>query len=83
MGQPISLSDSALTTIVQLCRPLTPEARIAFMAALADELRDEPQPLGDGTVARTARALCGFLRLRTGIPIDRGTCIATNLHFAI
>ena len=57
MGQPISLSDSALTTIVQLCRSLTPEARIAFMAALADELRDEPQPLGDGTVARTARAL--------------------------
>jgi hypothetical protein len=37
---PISLSDAALNTIVQLCRPLTPASRIAFMAALADELRD-------------------------------------------
>jgi hypothetical protein len=58
---PISLTDASLTQICQLTRPLAAEARSAFLEALAEELRDEPQPVGDGCVARAARTL-----LRTG-----------------
>jgi hypothetical protein len=62
-GPIVSLSDEILTTLVQMCRPLTPPARIAFLEALAVLLRQEPQqPPGDGTVFRHARDL---LRSRT------------------
>ena len=54
---PVSLSDEALTSIVQLTRPLEPSARKAFLESLAEELKSEPQPIGDGAVARHARAL--------------------------
>ena len=57
-GPIVSLSDEILTTLVQMCRPLTPPARIAFLEALAVLLREEPQqPPGDGTVCRHAREL--------------------------
>jgi hypothetical protein len=59
---PVSLSDEALNTVIQMCRPLVVEARAAFLEALAEELKDEPQPVGDGTIARAARAL-----LRSGM----------------
>ena len=62
-GPIVSLSDEILTTLVQMCRPLTPPARIAFLEALAVLLRQEPQqPPGDGTVCRHAREL-----LRSGL----------------
>jgi hypothetical protein len=53
---PIALSDAALTQIVQFAAPLTPQARSAFLAALAAELAATPQPAQDGEVTRAARA---------------------------
>jgi hypothetical protein len=53
---PISLSDQ-LCVITQLAEPSAPPDRSAFLAALAQLLRHEPQPLGDGAVLRAAREL--------------------------
>jgi hypothetical protein len=50
---PASLSDEQLSVIT----PLAPPDRSAFLAALANMLRPEPQPVGDGAVYRHARAL--------------------------
>jgi hypothetical protein len=58
---PVCVSDEAATQICQMARTLEPPAQLAFMAALAAELRDELPPVGDGVVCRRARAL-----LRTG-----------------
>jgi hypothetical protein len=58
--RPISLSNSAMTLIMHLVRPLAPHDRTAFMVSLAALLRQEPaQPPGDGIVHRHARALLG------------------------
>jgi hypothetical protein len=55
---PISLSDDALATVMQLVRPLAPHDRVAFMHSLAQLLRQEPeQPPEGGVVHRHARAL--------------------------
>jgi hypothetical protein len=54
---PISLSDGQLSVITQLAEPLAPPDRSAFLAALAQLLRHEPQPLGDGAVFRSAKQL--------------------------
>ena len=72
-SSPISLSDEALNTVTQMLRPLIPEARVAFMSALAEELKDEPQPVGDGTVGRAARTL-----LRSGMYRRDGAFIGDN-----
>jgi hypothetical protein len=53
----ISLSDESLNQITQLARPLEPQARSAFLVALAAELQDVPQPVADGAVSRAARSL--------------------------
>lgn len=57
MSTPISLSDEQLTTVLAACQPLLPPDRDAFLRALAALLASEPQPLGDGTVARAIRSL--------------------------
>jgi hypothetical protein len=63
MSEPISLSDDAMTMVMQLVRPLAPPDRSAFMFSLAQLLRQEPtQPPGDGVIHRHARAL-----LKSGI----------------
>jgi hypothetical protein len=54
---PISLSDEQLSVITRLAEPLAPHDRSAFLAALAQLLRHEPRPLGDGAVFRSAREL--------------------------
>jgi hypothetical protein len=54
---PISLSDEQLNVITPLAEPLAPPDRSAFLASLANLLRHEPQPLGDGVVFRSARQL--------------------------
>jgi hypothetical protein len=38
-----------------MAEPLAPPDRSSFLAALANLLREEPQPLGDGAVFRSAR----------------------------
>jgi hypothetical protein len=57
MAQPLALTDSQYSAVVAACEPLLPVDRGAFLVALANVLRDEPQPLGDGTVARAIRSL--------------------------
>jgi hypothetical protein len=57
---PVSLSDEQLSHVTLLAEPLVPADRSAFLAALANLLRQEPaQPVGDGVVFRHARALLG------------------------
>ena len=55
--KPINLSDEQLSHVTRLAEPLAPHDRSAFLAALAQLLRHEPQPLGDGVVFRSARQL--------------------------
>jgi hypothetical protein len=55
--KPLALSDDAMAMIMRLCEPLAPPDRSAFLAALAQLLRHEPQPPGDGSVHRHARQL--------------------------
>jgi hypothetical protein len=57
MSSPIGISDEASATVLRLARPLTPAARNSFLETLFVELKDLPQPLGDGEVHRAARAL--------------------------
>jgi hypothetical protein len=52
----ISLSDESLTSICQLIKVLTPDGRSRFLESLAEELRDEPGPIGDGPTLSIRRA---------------------------
>jgi len=45
---PIKLSDSQLDAVMRGCAPLQPDARSAFLEAVAEHLRD--REIGDGTV---------------------------------
>jgi hypothetical protein len=70
--RPISLSDGQLSLTTQLAEPLAPPDRSAFLSALAQLLRHEPQPLGDGAVFRSAKRVArhnGRSALRNGGPI--------------
>jgi hypothetical protein len=56
--EPVSLSDDQLSHVTRLAEPLAPHDRSAFLAALANLLRQElTQPVGDGVLHRHARAL--------------------------
>ena len=55
--QPIGVSDDQLAMIMRACEPLEPVDRDPFLRALAQALGSEPQPLGDGAVFRTIKAL--------------------------
>jgi hypothetical protein len=56
-SSPLSVSDRQLDAILAACEPLPPPDRDAFLAALANLLRSELQPLGDGALFRAVRAL--------------------------
>ena len=56
MPQPIALTDSQITTVMQLSRPLSPEQRSAFPEMLAGKLNGQ-RDLGDGEVYRLCREL--------------------------
>jgi stage V sporulation protein SpoVS len=81
---PLKLSDSQMSAILQACAPLARPDRDAFVCALANVLRSELQPLGDGAVHRAVRALqreffrpprvAGTVR-RTGPASDPGPAI--------
>jgi hypothetical protein len=53
---PLSLSDDQMSAVFRACEPLLPPDRSAFLIALAQLLRSEPQ-LGDGVVFRAVRSL--------------------------
>jgi hypothetical protein len=55
--EPISLSDEQLSVVTRFAEPLAPPDRSAFLAALANTLRHEPRPVGDGAVHRAVREL--------------------------
>jgi hypothetical protein len=54
---PLALSDSQFAAVYRAAAPLLRPDRDAFLCALANVLRGEPQPLGDGAVFRAIRAL--------------------------
>jgi hypothetical protein len=54
---PISLTDDQLSTVMRATEPLDPHRRSAFLSALAQMLRSEPQPIGDGALGRAIRQL--------------------------
>lgn len=54
--QPLALSDSEITTIMGLARPLLPDQRIAFFEIIATKLRGH-RDLGDGAIYRLCREL--------------------------
>jgi hypothetical protein len=76
MSSPISLSDESLTSLTQMLRPLEPVARIAFMDALAEELRGEPQPIGDGVLHR-----CAVTLLKSGMFKREGAFVRDNAGY--
>jgi hypothetical protein len=51
MSQPISLTDSELTAVMDACRPLAPQARDRFLRAVAEAIVALPER-GDGAVHR-------------------------------
>jgi hypothetical protein len=55
--QPLALTDNQYDAVCRACEPILPGDRDAFLRALANVLRGEPQPLGDGSVFRAIRAL--------------------------
>jgi hypothetical protein len=54
---PISLSDDQLAAVMRATEVLEPYRRSAFLVALAQLLRSEPQPVGDGSLGRAIRQL--------------------------
>jgi hypothetical protein len=55
--RPLAISDSQLSWLMNFVEPLEPTDRSAFLFALAALLHQEPQPIGDGALFRTARDL--------------------------
>jgi hypothetical protein len=53
---PLQLSDSEITMVMQLSRPLSPAQRVAFLEMLATKL-DGQRELGDGAIYRLCREL--------------------------
>jgi hypothetical protein len=54
---PISLTDEQLHAVFRATEVLEPYRRSAFLVALAELLRAEPRPIGDGSVGRAIRQL--------------------------
>lgn len=52
---PLAISDASLSLLLQLASPLAIDDRGKFLTDVADLLKREPE-LGDGAVARAARA---------------------------
>ena len=57
MSPPLALSDSQMDAVLRAAEPLLLYDRGPFLIALAELLRNEPQPLGDGAVFRACREL--------------------------
>jgi hypothetical protein len=53
----IVLSDQQISHILLACRPLRPEERAAFIAALFEDLLMRRDEVGDGELGRTLRDL--------------------------
>ena len=53
--RPIPVSDAQWTVLLQSAQALLPVDRPHYLAALAEALRNEPLPLGDGSL----QGLCG------------------------
>ena len=53
----ITLTDAQQDAILNLARPLQPSERVAFMAAIAEQLTGRRVSLGDGELGRTLRDL--------------------------
>jgi hypothetical protein len=65
---PLALSDAAMSAVLNATAVLPPPDRNAFLVALANLLRSEAQPLGDGVVHRAIRSLQReFFRPPTGM----------------
>jgi hypothetical protein len=52
---PIPISDEQWTVLLQSAQALLPVDRPHYLAALAQALRNEPLPLGDGALYRAIR----------------------------
>jgi hypothetical protein len=52
---PIPISDEQWTVLLQSAQALLPVDRPYYLAALAEALRNEPLPLGDGALYRAIR----------------------------
>jgi hypothetical protein len=55
VSKPLALTDEQMSAVMNAAAPLRPLDRGRFLQALADALRNEPQPLGDDTVAKAIR----------------------------
>jgi hypothetical protein len=55
--QPIALTDSQITTVMQLSRPLLPDQRIAFVELLTSKLNGHRGEIGDGVLYQICRQL--------------------------
>jgi hypothetical protein len=55
MPRPIAVSDEQMSAILNAAAPLQPFERSVFLASLANRLRSEPEPVGDGLLHRLVR----------------------------
>jgi hypothetical protein len=53
--RPIPVSEAQWTVLLQSAQALLPVDRPHYLAALAEALRNEPLPLGDGSLHRAIR----------------------------
>jgi len=67
MSQPISLTDSELTAVMDACRPLQPRDRDRFLRAVAQAIADLPE-VGPGSVHR---AIASVWRQHYDAPVLR------------
>lgn len=56
MPRPLALTDSQITQIMQLSRPLTPDQRVAFLEMIAAKLNGHNE-IGDGQLYQLCREL--------------------------
>jgi hypothetical protein len=56
MSPPLKLTDSQITTVMQLSRPLLPDQRVAFVELLTAKLNGHRE-IGDGMLYQLCREL--------------------------
>jgi hypothetical protein len=56
MSPPLKLTDSQITTVMQLSRPILPDQHVAFVELLTAKLNGRRE-IGDGELHRTVRTI--------------------------
>jgi hypothetical protein len=78
----LALTDDQLTHVTRLAEPLAPPDRSTFLAALAQLLRHEPRPVGDGAVHRAAKQLLATVHYQRQSTVAIGASAPWEIRIA-